>query len=171
MESRVSELLGLIREEISLYRDLIEHARRKTALLVQGSVQAILESNKVEETFNIKLRMLEDEVRRLCLELCQAFRLPREEFTLLKLAEGFEKPVAEEIKSQTSLFRNLIEQLKSVNQRNMKLIESSVRYSRTARLAGECHQFLPGDRFIQAHSRYPSNDLPSGLAGAVSKEK
>jgi flagellar biosynthesis/type III secretory pathway chaperone len=130
MEDRVSELLGIIREEISLYRDLIEHARRKTALLVQGSLQAILESNKVEETFNIKLRMLEDEVRRLCLELCQAFRLPREGFTLLKLAEGFEKPVAEEIKSQTGLFRNLIEQLKSVNQRNMKLIESSVSYSR-----------------------------------------
>lgn len=130
MENRISELLGLIREEISLYRDLIEHARRKTALLVEGSVQAILESNKVEETFNIKLRMLEGEVRRLCLELCQAFRLPRQEFTLLKLAEGFEKPVADEIHSQTGLFRNLIEQLKSVNQRNMKLIESSVCYSR-----------------------------------------
>jgi len=130
MENRVSELLGLIREEISLYRDLIEHARRKTALLIQGSVQAILESNKVEETFNLKLRMLEDEVRRLCLELCQAFRLPREEFTLLKLAEGFEEPVAEEIKSQTGLFKNLIEQLKTVNQRNMKLIESSISYSR-----------------------------------------
>ena len=65
MESRVSELLGLIREEISLYRDLIEHARRKTSLLVQGSVQAILESNKIEETFNLKLRMLEGEVRGL----------------------------------------------------------------------------------------------------------
>jgi len=130
MESSVSELLTLIREEISLYRDLIEHARRKTALLVQGSVQAILESNKVDETFNIKLRMLEDEVRRLCFELCQTVRLPRKEFTLLKLAESFEKPVADEIKSQTGLFKNLIEQLKSVNRRNMKLIESSVSYSR-----------------------------------------
>lgn len=130
MGNPVAELLGLIREEIQLYRDLIEHARRKTALLVQGSVQAILESNKVEETFNIKLRMLEDEVTRLCRELCQKFSMPREEFTLLKLAEGCEKPVAEEIKSQTGLFKNLVEQLKSVNQRNMRLIESSVTYSR-----------------------------------------
>jgi hypothetical protein len=130
METCVSELLGIIREEIQLYRDLIEHARRKTALLVQGRVLAILESNKVEETFNIKLRMLEEQMARLCTELCRTVNVPREEFTLLKLAEGLERPVADEIKSETGLFRNLIEQLKSVNARNMKLIESSVTYSR-----------------------------------------
>ncbi len=130
MENHVSELLGLIREETSLYRDLIEHARRKTALLVQGSVNALLESNKAEEIFNTKLRGLEDEMRRLCLEFCQALSLPREEFTLLKLAEGLEQPVAQEIRSLTVLFRNLVDQLKSVNQRNMRLVESSIRYSR-----------------------------------------
>jgi hypothetical protein len=130
METRISELLKLIREEISLYRDLIEHSRRKTALLVQGSVTALLESNKAEETFNIKLRMLEEEMRRLCLEFAQTLSVPREEFTLLKLAEGFEPPVAQEIRSLTNLFRNLVDQLKSVNQRNMRLVESSMRYSR-----------------------------------------
>jgi hypothetical protein len=130
MDRHISELLGLIREEIHIYRDLIEHARRKTSLLIVGSVQAILDSNKVEETFNLKLRMLEDQVGRLCLELCQALKMPREEFTLLKLAEGCEQPVAEEIKSQTGLFKDLIEQLKTVNRRNMKLIESSVSFSR-----------------------------------------
>jgi flagellar biosynthesis/type III secretory pathway chaperone len=35
-----------------------------------------------------------------------------------------------EIRTQASLFKNLLEQLKAVNQRNMKLIESSMRYSR-----------------------------------------
>jgi hypothetical protein len=130
MDSHISELLRIIREEISLYRDLVEHARRKTALLVKGSVAALLESNRVEETFNIQLRMLEDQMRHLCLELCEAIKVPREEFTLLKLAEGVEQPVAQEIKSQTGLFRNLVDQLKAVNRRNARLIESSVCYSR-----------------------------------------
>ncbi len=130
MENRVSALLSLVREEIDLYRDLVEHARRKTAILVLGRTEELLESNKVEETFNIKLRFLETEVTRLCSELAQVFNIPRTEFTLLKLAEGSEQSVASEIKSQTSLFRNLIDQLKSVNRRNMKLIESSRRYSR-----------------------------------------
>ena len=130
MERRIAELLGLVREEISLYRDLIEHARRKTALLVRGSVGAILESNKVEETYNVKLRFLEAELLRLCSDLGAAFKIPSEEFTLLKLAEGLEAPVAAEIKSQTTLFKNLVDQLKAVNRRNMRLVDSSVCFSR-----------------------------------------
>ncbi len=130
MENRVSALLSLVREEIGIYRDLIEHARRKTAILVRGRAEELLESNKVEETFNIKLKFLETEVRRLCSELAQVFNIPCGEFTLLKLAEGSERSIADEIKMQSGLFRNLIDQLKSVNQRNMKLIESSKRYSR-----------------------------------------
>ena len=33
MDDRISNLLEIIRDEISLYRELMEHARRKTAIL------------------------------------------------------------------------------------------------------------------------------------------
>jgi len=130
MEDRFSAILGIMREEIRLYRELMEHARRKTALLVRGKIDEILESNKTEETFNIQLRILESELSRLCSELCQAWRIPRNELTLLKLADGAEPSVAREIRSQTSLFRSLIEQLRSVNRRNRRLTESSLCHSR-----------------------------------------
>ena len=130
MDNRILDLLRIIREEIDLYRDLIEHARRKTALLVQGRAEELLESNKAEETYNIKLRFLETEMGRLCLALSGDLAIPRAEFTLLKLAEGTEPSVAAEIKTQTSLFKNLLDQLKAVNQRNTKLAESSMRYAR-----------------------------------------
>ena len=58
MTDRISDLLGIIREEINLYRDLVEQARRKTSLLVQGSVEAIQESNRIEEAFNSVWRTL-----------------------------------------------------------------------------------------------------------------
>jgi hypothetical protein len=130
MNDRISDLLRIVREEIKLYRDLIEHTRRKTALLAQGRVEAIHESNKVEDTFNVKLRILENEMVRLCSDLAQAFGIPREEFTLMKLADSLEQSLAQEIRSQTVLFRNLVNQLKSVAQRNMRLIERSIYYSR-----------------------------------------
>jgi flagellar biosynthesis/type III secretory pathway chaperone len=129
MNDGISDLLGIVRQEISLYRDLMEHARRKTALLVQGHVEAILESNRIEEMLNAKLRSLETEMACLCRDLGRAFRIPREEFTLMKLADSLEQSLAFEIKSQSALFRNIVKQLKSVNQRNVKLIEKSVRYS------------------------------------------
>jgi hypothetical protein len=130
MDDRISDLLGIIREEVSLYRDLIEHVRRKTALLAQGRVEAILESNKLEETFNLKLRFLENEMARLCSDLCQILGIPREEFTLMRLADNLEQSLAQEIRSQTTLFRNIVKQLKSVTQRNIRLIERSIHYSR-----------------------------------------
>ncbi len=125
----ISELLRNIHEEIHTYRDLIEHARRKTALLEQGRVEAILESNKTEEAFNIKLRGLESEMARLCRYLCKSFRMKREEFTLTKLADNLEQSLALEIQIQTALFRNMVKQLKSITQRNMQLIEKSIHYS------------------------------------------
>jgi hypothetical protein len=128
--ARISELLGIIREEINAYRELIEHARRKTALLVQGRLDAILESNKAEEAFNIKLRGLEREMARLCQILCVDSGIPREEFTLTKLADSLEQSIALEIKTQSALFRNILIQLKSINQRNMRLIEKSIHCSK-----------------------------------------
>jgi hypothetical protein len=129
MDRLISDLLGIVREEINTYRDLIEHARRKTALLVQGRVEDILESNKAEESFNIRLRGLESDMERLCRDLCASFGIPREEFTLTTLADRLEQSIALEIKSQAALFRNIVKQLKSVTQRNMRLIEKSVQYS------------------------------------------
>jgi hypothetical protein len=130
MDEDLSALLKIVQEEIDLYRELIGHAREKTSLLVRGHLGAILESNKVDETFSVKLRMLEDELARLSLQVCQKFHIKREEFTLLKLAEGADPSLAEELKSQSTLFKNLVDQLKKVNQRNRKLVESSLSYSR-----------------------------------------
>ena len=131
MSDPVSDLLGVILEEISLYRELAEHARRKTALLVQGTVEAILESNKAEETFGSRLHALESDMRRLCQELTQAFRIPQEEFALTRLADHLELSLAGELRSQIILLRNAVKYVKSISLRNMKLIEKSIYYSRS----------------------------------------
>jgi translation initiation factor 1 (eIF-1/SUI1) len=129
MEEQISDLLGILKEESNLYRDIIEHAREKTALLAQGRIEAIQESNKVEETFNIKIRFLEDAMKRLCSEICTIVGIDRKEFTLSKLAENLEQPAAMELKIQTDLLRNIVMQLKGVSSRNLQLIEKSVKYS------------------------------------------
>jgi hypothetical protein len=129
LDDNISDLLRIVREEVNLYRDLMEHARQKTALLVQGRAEAILESNRIEEMFIARLRELEMEMIRLCTDLNKTFRIPREEFTLMKLADSLDKSLALEIKSQNTLFGNIVRQLKAINQRNRKLIEKSLRYS------------------------------------------
>jgi len=131
MSDPVSDLLGIIREEIGIYRELAEHARRKAALLVQGTVEAILESNKAEETFGSRLGALESEMKRLCQELTRAFRIPHEEFTLTRLADDLEQSLAGELRSQIILLRNAVQSLKAVSRRNRMFIEKSIHYSRS----------------------------------------
>ncbi|MBN2244034.1 MAG: flagellar export chaperone FlgN [Acidobacteria bacterium] len=130
MDERLSDLLGVIKEEINLYRDIIEHARENTSLLARGRVEAIQESNKVAETFHIKLRFLENELKRLLSEICRISGIACEDITLAGLAGQLQEPAATELKSQTERFRNVVTQLKSVSRLNLQLIEQSLKYSR-----------------------------------------
>jgi hypothetical protein len=130
MDDRISDLLKIVQEEINLYRDLIEQERRKTILLAQGRVEAIQESNRTDEIHNARLRTLEMEMIGLCQDLCRSFQIPREEFTLMKLANYLDPSFALEIKTQTTIFRNMVKQLKSISQHNIRLMERSIHYSR-----------------------------------------
>ncbi|MCK7492388.1 MAG: hypothetical protein MZW92_12875 [Comamonadaceae bacterium] len=115
--------------------------------------------------------MLEDQVDRLCLSLPIAENAARRVYSL-KPAEGCEQPVAEEIKAQTGLFKELIEQLKVVN---------SAEYETDRKLgfilpgasgfSGQCHLFLPGIRPVPTHFRCPDHDFTSGLAERFQKNK
>jgi len=129
MSDQISELLGIVRDEIRLCSDLMEQARLKTALLKQGRVEAILDANKTEEAFHGKFRALESEMMRLSRDLSHAFRIPRAEFTLMKLAQSLEPSLSLELQSQTALLRNVVKQLKAANRRNMRLMEQSMRFS------------------------------------------
>jgi hypothetical protein len=130
MEDRISDLLGIVRDEIQLYCDLLEHARKKTNLLVQGRADAILESNKIDETLFHQLQLMKEKRSCLCNDLGLAFGISREGFTLAKLAELLEPLHASEIKKQIKLFKNIARQLKPVCMRNRKLTEQALNYSK-----------------------------------------
>ncbi len=104
MDDRIRNLLQIIGQEIMLYRDLTEHARKKAALLFAGKAEAVREHKIIEERFNRRLRNLENEMVHLVRDLCRTFGIPHEEFTLLKLADNLEQSLALEIRRRTALF-------------------------------------------------------------------
>jgi len=130
MDTRIPHLLRVIREETELYRELVEHARRKTVLLIEGRLEPIMESNKVDETFAIKLRILENEAERLGRELGQVFGIARADFSLAALARSVGEPGASQMEAHSAPLRGLVRELEQVNRQNAKLLESSMRYSR-----------------------------------------
>lgn len=64
----MSNLLELYREQIRLLEELLELLRRDAQIIRSGSVEALdelIESNKKKETLALKVKVIEEEKRRL----------------------------------------------------------------------------------------------------------
>ena len=126
MNEQIPELLGIMREEIRFYHDLLECEQHKTELLACGHVEELMECNKIEEESVVRLQELEAKRLSLCEKLCGELDIPREEFTLARLAESLDCP--RELDESAALLRNAVQNVNVVGARNRDLIEKPLRY-------------------------------------------
>jgi flagellar biosynthesis/type III secretory pathway chaperone len=126
MKEQISELLGIMRDEIRSYHGLLECEQRKTALLTGGDVEELMECNRIEENSVVRLQELEARRLHLCEKLCLEFGIPREEFTLTRLAESLDN--TNELKESAALLRDVVQRVQIVGARNRELIEKPLRY-------------------------------------------
>jgi hypothetical protein len=127
MNERIPKLLGIMREEIQLYRDLLECEQRKTTMLAGGYVEELMECNKTEEDRVVRLQDLETKRLRLCEKFCEDLQIPCEEFTLARLAELLDSPY--EFNESAALLREAARGVQVVSARNRNLIEKPLRYA------------------------------------------
>lgn len=127
MNEQIPELIGILRDEIRFYHDLLECEQRKTTLLAGGHVEELMECNKTEEECVIRLQELETKRLHLCEKLCQEHGIPRKEFTLARLAESLCNQ--NELDESATLLRNIVQSLQVVGARNRDLIEKPLRYA------------------------------------------
>jgi len=129
VKEQVSELLEIIRDEIRSYHDLLECEQRKTVLLTGGrvDVEELMNCNKTEEESVVRLQELEARRLSLCGKLCEEFEIPREEFTLTRLAEFLDNP--NEFDESAALLRNVAQSVQVVGAHNQALIEKPLRYT------------------------------------------
>jgi hypothetical protein len=125
MTDQISELLRMLRQESELCLELIEQEKRKTSMLIKGDLEAIIESNGIEEDLNSKLRGIGQMMSKACCDLSAAYGMAPEEVTLMKLAVVVDPSSASKIRVHSTEFKNLLKQLKEINRRNKQLIERS----------------------------------------------
>lgn len=158
MTDSIANLLQLIGEEIELHGALAEHARRKTLLLAQGNSEAIQDANRTEEALAGRLRELQTCAKSLCAELASRYQIPSSGFSLEKLARRVDESSAQKIRSLISRFRGVAGELKAVNERNRRISEKALHYSRglVALMGNSAGAYQPNGLFEQA--------LPAGPA-------
>ena len=126
MSEKIPELLGIMRDEIRFYHSLLECEQRKTALLAGGHVEELMECNKIEEESVVHLQDLEEKRMNICDKLCEELQIPREEFTLARLADFLANP--HELDESAVLLRGAIQSVQVVGACNRDLIEKPLRY-------------------------------------------
>ena len=160
MNEQIPELLGILRDEIHSYHDLLKCEQRKTALLAGGQVEELIECNKIEEESIIRLQDLEAKRLRLCEKLCDELGIPREEFTLARLAESLAKSLNDtrELDESATLLRNIVQRVKVVGARNRDLIEKPLRYAEgmLSIFSNAAGPYQPNGTFNVEASVYPT---------------
>ena len=127
MSERTPELLGILREEIRYYQELLECEERKTTLLTEGRVEDLEECNKTEENNAIRIQNLEAKRKHLCQILCGELGIPQEELTPARLAESLDDP--HEFNEVTALLRDVVQRVQVVGARNCDLIKKPLHYT------------------------------------------
>ena len=127
MKEHVHELLEIIRDEIRFYNDLLECEQLKTTLLTGGRLEELVECNKTEEDCITRLQGLETKRLSLSEKLCGQLGIPREEFTMARIAESLD--ASHEFDESAALLRDIVERVQVVLERNYGLIEKPLRYA------------------------------------------
>jgi len=127
MKEQVHELLEIIRDEIRSYNGLLECEELKTTLLTGGRLEELVECNKTEEGCIVRLQGLEAKRLSLSEKLCVQLGIPREEFTLARIAESLDD--SHEFDESAALLRDIVERVQVVLDRNYGLIEKPLRYA------------------------------------------
>jgi len=127
MKEQVHELLEILRDEIGYYNDLLECEQLKTTLLTGGRLEELMECNKTEEDCIIRLQGLEAKRVSLSEKLCERLGIPREEFTLKRIADSLDD--SREFNESAALLRDIVERVQVVLDRNYGLIEKPLRYA------------------------------------------
>src|SRR5262249_14792397 len=94
MEKELLQLVKLMREEIDLYRPLIETIDQRTEILVMNDIQALARNNEASEKLILKIKSLEDTLRRSLNALALELNLPPDKLTLSTLPDHVVHPTS-----------------------------------------------------------------------------
>ncbi|HEX2924832.1 MAG TPA: flagellar protein FlgN [Ruminiclostridium sp.] len=124
----VKNLTDILNNENDIYETLLKISNNKTDLIVSGKVNELENIVKIEQSLIIKIAKLEDKREAIVGSLSAFLGKKSEEITVSELVEKLGQQDSKELKAcQQRMLKN-INDLKTVNELNSKLIKNSLEY-------------------------------------------
>jgi flagellar biosynthesis/type III secretory pathway chaperone len=127
MLTNLSDLLG---KELDLYRSLLSLLQKERRIVVDCSIEDLVQINKKKENIVLKIRILEQSREVILEKLAETIGIPPEGLTLAALEEHLKKPFASRLRSLRSNLRAILQSIREANDENRVFLQHSVDFVR-----------------------------------------
>jgi flagellar biosynthesis/type III secretory pathway chaperone len=143
-------LLKILKQEVSLYKEIIEILQKEREAIISRSPNALLGTNQDKETLLAELESLEEGRQLWVKKLAEELNFSSPKITLSLLAEKLKDPWASQLKSYQQHLSSLINTAVKLNQDNARLLHHS------------CNAVKQLLTLISSYNRFNPLYLPNG---------
>ncbi|HEX9062805.1 MAG TPA: flagellar protein FlgN [Clostridia bacterium] len=124
----ISKLIDVIAHENKLYEEVLSIAKKKTDIIVEGKVAELQKLTTMEQSLVLQIGKLEISREDCAAKISSELGIELADLKISRILEHIEPEQAKLLKSAQVQLGNTIEQLKSLNDLNSKLIKNSLEY-------------------------------------------
>jgi flagellar biosynthesis/type III secretory pathway chaperone len=124
----LDSLINLLKREIAIYRELQAAITHERIILMNPSLEKLLESNGKKETAIVKARMLEEGRFKIIKKIARVLDLDEKEINLSTVSSYADPDQEKELKECRSILSELLATNREMNQNNKELLDYSLHF-------------------------------------------
>lgn len=126
VKPRIETLVGVLEEQIRVYRHLLDAVRKEREILVSANLDDLNENNRTKEAMLIKIRELEAQRLTASHEICREIGLQDEHPRLLEMARNLDSESADKLRNIHSVLELLLRRVQEHNKQNEALVHAAL---------------------------------------------
>lgn len=126
LEFMLTDLSDLLRREFDIYRSLLSLLQKERRIVVDCSIEDLIQTNKEKENLVLKIRILEQSREAILEKLADRMGLLPDELTLSTLEQRLKEPFATQLRTLHSNLSAILQSIREVNEENRIFLQHSV---------------------------------------------
>ena len=122
----IHDLISVLDQEAKAYEDILKISKNKTGIIVEGKVAELESLVKIEQSLVLKMSRIETMRENLVDKIAFGLNIKAAEMTISEILKHIENKEANQLKESQVYMNKVLNELKSTNDVNSKLIKNSL---------------------------------------------
>jgi flagellar biosynthesis/type III secretory pathway chaperone len=122
----LTDLSDLLHREFDAYRSLLSLLQKERRIVVDCSIEQLIQTNKEKENLVLKIRILEQSREAILEKIADQMGLSPDTLTLSQLEERLKEPFARQLGALRSKLSAILQSIREVNEENRVFLQHSV---------------------------------------------